>query len=285
MYCRIFNFSDGDFILRSDCPHDDQLVCSSKSIDFRVHRCVLSAASPVFEGMLSLPQPPSTDDVVIPIIPLPETSIVLETVLRFVYPMEDPVIASLDQLVSALEAARKYDFTAATERLRKRLVSADFLHASPLRVYGIAAHYELPEEASIASRAMLSVPLSEQAPSEELKHISAYDYHRLVVLREQRARAAIDMLKPPRELKCMQCNGRWEKSQQPPRWWDDYRERAREELRLRPTSEVIFTLPFLQQSAHAGCSGCAVSILNSSWFFEELRKKIDDLPATIPFEW
>ncbi|KAI0355322.1 hypothetical protein OH77DRAFT_1403199 [Trametes cingulata] len=281
MYSLVFNFRDGDFIIRSDCPYDDKLMCSSKSVDFRVHRCVLSAASPVFDGMFSLPQPATEGDTVIPIIPFPETSAVLETILRFIYPVADPDIGTLDDLTPVLEAARKYDFEAVVDALRKRLVASEFLEASPLRVYGIATRYELYEEAEIASKATLNTSLAEQQPHEDLKHVTAYDYHRLIVLREQRAQAAIELLTPPLDMKCMQCNGRWEKARDPPRWWADYRERAKEELRSRPTSAVIFTLPFLQRSAQTGCTGCAASILNSAWFFEQLKRNIDDLPATV----
>ncbi|KAH9854961.1 hypothetical protein C2E23DRAFT_46114 [Lenzites betulinus] len=281
MYSPIFNFHDGDFILRSDCPHDDKLIYSAKSVDFRVHRCILAASSQLFEGMLSLPQPACDSDTIIPIIPFPEPSAVLEALMRHVYPMEAPVIRTLDDLAPVLEAARKYDFTVAIEALRRRLVASEFLEASPLRVYGLATRYELDEEAAIASKALLSVPLSSQSPHEDLKHITAYDYHRLIVLREQRALAAISLLTPPRDLKCMQCNGRWDKARDPPRWWTDYRERAKEELRARPTSGVIFSLPFLQQSAQTGCTGCAASILNSSWFFSQLQQSIDRLPSTV----
>ncbi|KAI0832802.1 hypothetical protein BC628DRAFT_1308924 [Trametes gibbosa] len=281
MYSPTFNFHDGDFILRSDCPHDDKLMCSAKSIDFRVHRCILSASSQLFEGMLSLPQPTSDSDSIIPIIPFPETSEVLEALMRHVYPMEAPVIRTLDELAPILEAARKYDFTVAIDALRRRLVSPEFLDASPLRVYGLATRYELDEEAGIASRALLNMPLSSQVPHEDLKHITAYDYHRLVVLREERALAAISLLTPSRDLKCMQCNGRWDTAREPPRWWMDYRERAKEELRVRPTSGVIFSLPFLQQSAQKGCTGCAASILSSSWFFAQLQQSIDELPSTV----
>ncbi|KAI0638564.1 hypothetical protein C8Q77DRAFT_1047435 [Trametes polyzona] len=281
MYSPVFNFCDGDFILRSDCPYDDKLACSPESVDFRVHRCVLSAASQLFEGMLSLPQPASDDAVVIPIIPFPEPSAVLEALLRLMYPMEAPTIHTLDDLAPVLEAARKYDFIVAVEALRKRLISSDFLEESPLRVYGLATRYELVAEAGLASKALLDTCLSAQRPHDDLRHITAYDYHRLVVLREERARAAIALLTPPRDLKCMQCNGRWDKAHEPPRWWADYRERAKEELRVRPTSRVIFSLPFLQQSARAGCMGCAASILSSSWFFTQLKQSIDELPATV----
>ena len=56
---------------------------------------------------------------------------------------------------------------------------------------------------------------------------------------------------------------------------------AQDELKMRPTTDVIFSMPFLAQVASAGCERCAGSILNSHAFLEDLRKKIDDLPATI----
>ncbi|KAI0650369.1 hypothetical protein C8Q79DRAFT_381604 [Trametes meyenii] len=281
MYSSAFNFRDGDFILRSDCSYDHKLMCSSESIDFRIHRCILSAASPVFDGMFTIPQPASDVDIIIPVVPVTETSAVLDTILRFVYPVANPVITTLDELGPALEAARKYDFGVAIDALRKRLIAPDFLKSYPLRVFGIANRFELAEEARVASRALLNTALSGQHPHEDLKHVTAYDYHQLVVAREQRAHAAIELLQPPRDLKCMQCNGRWDRARDPPRWWVAYKERAKEELRLRPTSDVIFSLSFLQQSAQTGCVGCPASILSSSWFFDQLKCNIDDLPTTL----
>ena len=59
-------------------------------------------------------------------------------------------------------------------------------------------------------------------------------------------------------------------------------ERAREELRMRPTADAVCSLAFLQQAAHkAGCERCAQCILASFWWFEQLKEKIDALPATV----
>ena len=67
----------------------------------------------------------------------------------------------------------------------------------------------------------------------------------------------------------------------PPRWWDDFVLRAKDELRARPTSDVVFSMAFLAQSAQAGCERCGGSILAAHAFLEELKKNIDALPSTI----
>ena len=276
-----FNFRDSDLVLRS-CSSDAQNHCGSEAVDFSVHRAVLSAASPFFEAMLSLPQPSRDDDETIPVIPFTETAAVLETLLTYIYPFPDPVIDTLDELVPALEAARKFDLTSATDGLRRRLIDPTFLKTSPLRVYAIASRFELDEEARTAAQATLSTGLHSLPLHDDLKAMSAYAYHRLVLLHERRAGAAIALLRITEDVKCMQCNGRRERLDAPPRWWGEWKERAREELRVRPASGVVFELGFLQQAAQAaGCERCAGSILASSWFFEQLRASMDALPVEL----
>jgi hypothetical protein len=46
-----------------------------------------------------------------------ETSAVLNTLLRFVYPVLDPTITSFEELAPVLEAAIKYDFIAVVNAL------------------------------------------------------------------------------------------------------------------------------------------------------------------------
>lgn len=273
----IFNFHDADIILRSSSPNGEPCGC----LDFHVHRCIMSAASPFFEAMLSLPQPHAEDIGQLPVIPFPESAAVLETLLRYVYPISDPIIESLDEIVRALEAARKYDLTAATDSLRRRLIAAGFLTTSPLRVYAIASRYELDEEAKIASIATLSAGLDKHPIHDgDLEAMSGYAYRQLLLLHEQRGRAAVALLKLPEEITCMACNGRCGSLDEPPRWWVEYKGRAEKELRARPTSAVVCSLGFLQQAAReAGCERCAGSMLASFWFFEELRRTIDALPV------
>lgn len=59
----------------------DVVLRSSDGIDFRVHRIVLSLASPFFKEMFTLPQPTSEPEV--PIIPMSESALLLDKALRF----------------------------------------------------------------------------------------------------------------------------------------------------------------------------------------------------------
>ena len=273
----LFDFEDADLVLRS---------CTPDALDFRVHRCILAAASPFFRQMFTLPQSPSqepNDKPSIPIVDVSEPAATLEMLLRSVYPMANPRIDSLDELAPVLGAAVKYDMTVAIENLRKLLVAPHFVSSCPTRVYAIACRYDMEEEAKVASRYTLSINVLDCPLSEDLKYITAYAYHRLLDLHRTRAKAAQEILlsMPPDNVKCMLCNGTHYGVLLAPKWWSNFQARAKEELSVRPTTDVIFSMPFLAQVASAGCDRCAGSILNSYAFLEELRKKIDALPATI----
>ncbi|TCD61361.1 hypothetical protein EIP91_008551 [Steccherinum ochraceum] len=235
--------------------------------------------------MFTLPQAPPADgeEPTVPVVDVEETHATLDTLLRIVYPMVDPWIETLDELSLVLGAAVKYDLAVATETLRKILVAPRFVSKWPTRVYAIASRYDLEEEAKIASRYTLSVNVLDCPLSEDLKYITAYAYHRLLDLHRTRAKAAQELLldMPPDNVKCMLCNGTHYGTFLAPKWWTQFQSMAREELKQRPTTDVIFSMPFLAQVASAGCDRCAGSILGSYAFLEELRKKIDDLPATI----
>ncbi|RDB20048.1 hypothetical protein Hypma_012998 [Hypsizygus marmoreus] len=273
MGVQVFDAPDADIVLIS-CEEQDPT-------QFRVHRCILSAASPFFHDMFTLPQN-ETEQRSPSNILVTETRDTLHTLLEFVYPVENPVISSLDELVPILGAAIKYDFTAVIGSLRKLLVSPQFARGEPTRVYAIASRFDLEEEAQIASKYTLSINVLDAPLSEDLKYITAFSYHRLLDLHRRRVRAAIDMLKLPQDIKCMQCNGSTFSVYATPKWWYEFERRAREELSVRPTTDVIFGMEFLAQVAiAAGCPRCAGSVLDSWKFLEDLKRRIDELPATI----
>ncbi|GLB34231.1 hypothetical protein LshimejAT787_0111150 [Lyophyllum shimeji] len=268
-----FDALDADVILQS-CEPDDPS-------EFRVHRCILAAASPFFHDMFTLPQTPTAKQQ-IPVISVAESRDTLRTLLEFVYPIEDPTISSLDELVPVLGAAVKYDFAGAVGTLRKLLVSPQFVEAEPTRVYAIACRFDLEDEARIASKYTLNVHVLDAPLSDDLKFITAYSYHRLLDLHQRRVQAALAMLKIPGDIKCMQCNGSSFSVYATPKWWYEFERRAREELSRRPTTEVIFGMEFLAQVViGAGCPRCAGSILDAWRFLQELKRSIDELPATI----
>jgi hypothetical protein len=171
----------------------------------------------------------------------------------------------------------------AIDSLRKQLVAEKFVIHYPTRVYAIATRFDLEEEAMTASRHTLSMNLiGDDCPlSEDLKYITAFSYHRLLILHRKRAKAAQEEVSNTK-VTCLQCNGGpYSAFSGPPKWWVDFERRAKEELSLRPTSCVIFSSVFLAKSAIAGCPKCPESILGSWSSLEKLKAKIDDLPATI----
>ncbi|KXN87463.1 hypothetical protein AN958_08768 [Leucoagaricus sp. SymC.cos] len=257
--------------------------------EIRAHRCVLTAASPFFRDMFSLPQPPtlpsyshSTSDAHIPRIPIPEIRDVFTKLLCYVYPVPRPNINSLDEVSCLLGAALKYDFVTAVEALKELLVSSRYLEENPLRVYGIACNFDLEDKAKIASRYTLRINLLDTPLLDEMRHISAYDYQKLINLHRTRAKAASGLLTPPRSLKCPQCNTYGHSSYGSPKWWQTFASKAKAELAVRPTTEGIFdNMEFLKSTCVDGCPGCPMNLLQSGPLLMELKKQIDALPSTI----
>jgi BTB/POZ domain len=269
-----------------DSPDADLILVSntSEGAAFHVHKFILATASPFFQDMLSLPQPRSeccAQDK-LPLIHIPESRDTIDALLRFVYPVPNPCISTLDELVPVLGAAVKYDFEVVISTLRKLLLSPHFLLTSPTRVFAIACRFDLEDEARLASQYTLRVNVLDCPLSEDLKHITAYSYHRLLDLHRRRAQAAQELLKLSDDVKCMQCNGSSYGIFMPPKWWVEFEKRAKEELRVRPTTDVIFDLEFLGQTASAaGCTRCPQSMFDSYKFLEQLKRQINELPATI----
>jgi hypothetical protein len=270
----IFNAPDADIILRSNDP---------QPVDFKVHKCILLHGSPFFQTMFSLPQPKSTTtDEPIPVLDVAESSAVFDPLLRFLYPVPDPEVTTLDALVALLCAAVKYDMAAVMHRLRVLLVSPAFIESAPLRVFAIASRFDMEEEAKMASKHTLRMRVLDAPLSDDLRHISAYSYHQLLQLHQRRGEAALQALCVSKGLRCLQCNGTNPNAVAPPKWWGEFVTRAEEELRIRPTTEIIFSPKFLMQCALAsGCPRCSGSILESFIFLDALKEKIDALPSTI----
>ncbi|KAF8165850.1 hypothetical protein B0H34DRAFT_649166 [Crassisporium funariophilum] len=269
-----FDAVDADVILlTSEAGH---------STEFRLHRCILAAASPFFGDMFTLPQSKSTPLDKPPTIPVTEPTQLLDTVLRFVYPIPDPALNSLEELSLVLGVAIKYDFTAVIDTLRTQLLAPQYLDKSPIGVYAVACRYDLDDEARVASRQTLSICVADAPAITELRHITGYDYHRLLQLHRQRAQAAVNLLRIPNNVKCMQCNGSLHTMHDSPKWWFEYEKAAKEELAARPSTDVIFGLEFLFRAARfAECSRCPESVLDSWKVLRTLKDAIDALPATV----
>ncbi|KAG7447703.1 uncharacterized protein BT62DRAFT_789336 [Guyanagaster necrorhizus] len=261
-----FNFSDADIILVGG---DDQ------KRRFAVHKCILSAASPVFKDMFMLPQPKVIGDA-LPVINMTESSKILSVFLQFIYPVPNPTISSLEELVLVLEAAKKLDVDVAIDSLRKQLIHSNNVDNEPLRVYAIAARFDLQEELKVAAKYTLKKNVLDCPLSKDLKYITAYDYHRLLDLHRRHSRAMQAALLPKRYA----CSGH---NCNPARWWTAFVEAANKELSERPSTDIIFQPEFLLRCLPPQnyCSLCAYSALRSYPDFLILKKKIDELPFTV----
>ena len=196
-----FSGPDGDIILRAHGP---------PSRDFRVHKLVLSLASPVFRDKFSVPQPKSRGEADITVVDVTDPPRALELILRLIYPSPPPDIESLDLLVEALVIADKYLIEGARAGLRVRLTN--FTNEAPLRVYAIASRFGFDKEAEAASSLTTTIHLPALAElPDDLKHIPTPVYHKLIVLhakhREYIEGVIDDVLFEPACVECKAVKG------------------------------------------------------------------------------
>ena len=144
-----------------DDPDADIILRSSDQVDFMVYKVILSKASPVFKTMFTLPQPatdtkPDSSSPIV-VVELAENSKVLDALLSVIYPHtsgSDEEL-SLNDLITTLDMARKYDMATASRRLLVGFKGSKAIKDSPLEAFCAAYTRELGDAAQIAARASL----------------------------------------------------------------------------------------------------------------------------------
>jgi len=165
-------------------PDADVILRSSDGTEFRVHRLILSLASPIFQGMFNLPQPtePSSQT---PSIDVPEPSDILQPFIQYLYPRSPPEISDIPMWAALYTIADKYNAEAVMDLLKDVLVSR-FLEASPLRVHALASYWGFEEVAKIASRGTLTMDISEGFPEEDARLMGGVACQKLYLLHIRR---------------------------------------------------------------------------------------------------
>ncbi|KAF9527993.1 hypothetical protein CPB83DRAFT_855154 [Crepidotus variabilis] len=262
---------------------------------FYLHKSTLADASSFFCGMFALPEPAvdpsclaSMSTQSVPRIHIPEPAHIMMLALQLIYPSQQPCVSDLDDLTVVLTVAVKYDLTPAIDSLRALLLSPLFLEKDPLHVYAIACRFDFDDEAKLASGWTFNANLLDDdevdcsLPHPSLRHITAYDYHRLLTLHRRRAKAACALLQAPDTVKCMCCNASVFSTSKPPKWWEIWSAGAKEELKKGPATEIIFSTNYVFEAARkTGCAGCTESVLHSWVFLSELKEGLSKLPRTI----
>ncbi|KAJ7230018.1 hypothetical protein GGX14DRAFT_581895 [Mycena pura] len=165
-----FDADDADFILRT-----------SDEVDFRVHKLVLSLASPFFKMMFQLPQKEGEANDQLPVVPAAEDSRVVDKLLRFCYPCADPKIETLDELHAVMEAMAKYQMCYVAARAEYQMNA--FLDSEPVAVFAICCRFGWLATAKRAAGKSLALPLRDfehGSTVKELKYMTGEQYQALL---------------------------------------------------------------------------------------------------------
>ena len=166
-----------------DKVNADIVLRTSDNVDFHVYSQILIAASPFFEAMFDVPQPPLDQQQLKngrPIINVSETSKALYPLLRICYPINKPENRSLEEVELSLAAALKFEMELPITVLTNDLES--FASSHPLKVWGIACRLRLESVAKYAAKcAAKDTPLARPdfTVLGDMRGISAADYFRL----------------------------------------------------------------------------------------------------------
>lgn len=173
-----FTADDADIILRATRCDEPR--------EFRVHKLILSIASPVFKDMFGIPQPVSPTipaGTTTPVIDVDDAPEDLEIFLRMIYPFGFPAMSTFDTISRALVILDKYQVQGESLRpLRSLLVSPEFLKNNPIQVYSLACGWKFKEEADLAAPYTTSHDVLASVCVEDVRRMSGVEYHRILIL-------------------------------------------------------------------------------------------------------
>lgn len=156
----------------------DAILRSADQVDFYVYRVILSKSSPFFKSMFSLPQPNDRISEKRPVVSVTENSRTVDVLLAFIYPVENEAI-SLNNMVDALSAARKYDMVAVSQRLYEQFAASKIVQDSPVEAFCVAYSRKLGEAARIAAKASLKHRMNLDSIGDKLQYTNGPALHQL----------------------------------------------------------------------------------------------------------
>ena len=292
-----FDDTDADVILRSSGP---------ECVDFMVYKIILSKASPVFRTMFSSYQPAKgTPQESLPIIDLAEDGKVLAALLSAIYPhtLGSDEQLSLNDLIAALDMARKYDMATASRRLLMDFKGSKAIKESPVEAFCAAYSRELGDAAQIAARASLKHRLNLDDIGDTLEHTNGPAFHKLWKFHRACSAAAVRALSdhnftwiPAASINWWSASAHcrcptnyrftlgeaYISSWTPNSAWSDYLDRACNALREHPFSEAITNPVVLRPSYQVKmCDGCRQLICGLPEFSRYLGEEVDRVVAKV----
>ena len=194
----------------TDKPYDlkdaDIILRTPLSNGFRVHRAVLSSVSSVLETLTeNVQEPDDLDGATLPEVDVDKAPEDLDLLIRLVYPNIIPSkFEDFNTLEKAFAILKEYKIEGVQELLKPILVSQRFLSSDPIRVYAIACRFGFKEELMVAAPLAAAKDFTADIRGEDLRSMSAVDYHRLVSLYKERLKKSkSDIFATP--LPCSDC--------------------------------------------------------------------------------
>ena len=167
----------------------DIIIQSCDSINFRVHKSVLSLSSPFFGDMFSLPQPSDQEAVDgLPVVRLSEDAEVLNCLLTMFYPIPSMIPNSYDKALMALAASQKYDMDSVQSRIRAEIQGKKLpmpTGAATFRAYAIASAGRLSPEKETLARLTLDFPMTFEYLCDELPFFEGWVLRDLIRFRKR----------------------------------------------------------------------------------------------------
>ncbi|KAI9441080.1 hypothetical protein BJY52DRAFT_1320684 [Lactarius psammicola] len=298
-----FDHADANTILRS-----------SDRVDFPVFRDILSTSSPFFKSMFSLPQPDASILEKRPVIDMTENSKTIAVLLTFIYPVVSVATEpeSLDDLIDAFVAAKKYDMAVVSHRLVQKFAESNIVRDNPIVAFCAAYSHELGDAARVAAKASLKHRMNLDNIGDMLQHTNGPAFHRLYKFHRACSTTAAEAVSgshltwitssphtwwnPANDIMC-QSNTcvRYHYTVGPSRYtWDasapcyNYITRARNALLEHPCSEAVTHHVFLKLSyVEPACFPCRLDMLGLAEFSrllgEEVERRVSKVDLDLPF--
>ncbi|KAI9441863.1 hypothetical protein H4582DRAFT_2208570 [Lactarius indigo] len=174
-----------DFNMR----HTDVILRSSDGASFRVHRLVLTTASPFFDDLFSLPQPVEEETIDgIHVVRLSEDEEVLRSLITMLYPIPSVLPDSYNKVLDLLTASQKYDMAAVQSSIRAEVSRKSYPSpsgAEAFRLYAIASSKGLIPEVENFARLTLDYTMTFESIGDELRLFNGWALRDLVHFRKR----------------------------------------------------------------------------------------------------
>jgi hypothetical protein len=191
-----------------DVPDANLIIQSSDLVNFRVHKSVLSMASPVFRDLFSLRQPLGSESVDgLPVVKLTEDAELLNSLFSMLYPVRLVIPNSYEKVLYLLAACQKYDMDQIQSNIRaevNRGASPSPVGTEAFRAYAIASGKRLVPEMESTARLTLDHPMTFETLGEGLRWFEGSALQDLTRFRRRCRddlvtclRSFLDLSKPP----------------------------------------------------------------------------------------